>query len=44
VRLQEHRRRGGVAAPPERQHEQSPARARPERDAPGRQGPERAAG
>jgi hypothetical protein len=43
VRLQQHRRRGGAAEPPERQ--QSPARARPERDTPpGRQGPERAAG
>jgi conjugative relaxase-like TrwC/TraI family protein len=44
VRLQEHRRRrGGAAEPPERQ-QQSPARARPERDAPGRHGPEWAAG
>jgi hypothetical protein len=44
VLLQEHRRRrGGPAGPPERQ-QQSLARARPERDAPGRQGPERAAG
>jgi conjugative relaxase-like TrwC/TraI family protein len=43
VRLQEHRRGGrGAAEPPERQ--QSPARARSERDAPGWQGPERAAG
>jgi hypothetical protein len=44
VSLQQHRRRrGGPAEPPERQ--QSPARARPERDTPrGRQGPERAAG
>jgi hypothetical protein len=47
VRLQEHRRgvalQGrGSAEPPERQ--QHPARARPERDTPGRQGPERAAG
>jgi hypothetical protein len=44
VFLQEHRRRrGGAADPPERQ-QQSPARAHPERDTPGRQGPERAAG
>jgi conjugative relaxase-like TrwC/TraI family protein len=47
VRLQEHRRgvalQGrGSAGPPERQPH--PARARPERDVPGRQGPERAAG
>ena len=34
---------GGGPAPFERQ-QQHPARARPERDAPGRQGPERAAG
>jgi conjugative relaxase-like TrwC/TraI family protein len=44
VRLQEHRR-GGPAGTPERQQEQSPARARTERDTSrGRQGPERAAG
>jgi AAA domain len=41
VSLQQHRR-GGAAEAPERQ--QSPARAYSERDAPGRQGPERAAG
>jgi len=48
VLLQEHRRgvslQGHAAEPPERRQQQSPARARPERDAPGRQGPERAAG
>jgi hypothetical protein len=44
VILQQHRRRGGPAGTPERQ-QQSPARARPERDTSrGRQGPERAAG
>jgi hypothetical protein len=42
VRLRPARGRG-PAETPERQ-QQSPARARPERDAPGRQGPERAAG
>ncbi len=41
VRLQAHR--PGRGAAPERQ-QQSPARARTERDAPGRQGPERATG
>jgi AAA domain len=46
VRVQEHRRRrGGPAGTPERQQEQSPARARTGRDTSrGRQGPERAAG
>jgi conjugative relaxase-like TrwC/TraI family protein len=41
MRLQEHRR--GRGEPAERQ-QQSSARTHPERDAPGRQGPERAAG
>jgi conjugative relaxase-like TrwC/TraI family protein len=42
--LQQHRHRGGSAETPELK-QQSPARARPERDTPpGRQGPERAAG
>jgi conjugative relaxase-like TrwC/TraI family protein len=44
VHLQEHRRGGGAPQPPERQQQSPAARARPERDAPDRQGPERAAG
>jgi conjugative relaxase-like TrwC/TraI family protein len=43
VSLQERRRRGDPAGTPELE-QRSPARARPERDAPGRQGPERVAG
>jgi conjugative relaxase-like TrwC/TraI family protein len=43
VILQQHRRDRAPAGTPEYQ-QRSPARARPERDAPGRQGPERAAG